>query len=151
MLREEISKALKDALLAKNQIAVSTVRLILAALKDRDIAARGKGNSTGIDEGEIMAMLQTMIKQRRESIAMYEQGGRPDLARQEAEEIKIIERFLPQQLSAEETDTAVAGAIAELDAKGLKDMGRVMAALRERYPGQMDFGRASAMARKRLA
>src|SRR3546814_1540714 len=89
MLREEISKALKDALLAKNQIAVSTVRLILAALKDRDIAARGKGNSTGIDEGEIMAMLQTMIKQRRESIAMYEQGGRPDLVRQEAEEIKI--------------------------------------------------------------
>src|SRR3546814_2931689 len=144
MLREEISKALKDALLAKNQIAVSTVRLILAALKDRDIAARGKGNSTGIDEGEIMAMLQTMIKQRRESIAMYEQGGRPDLVRQEAEEIKIIERFLPQQLSAEETDAAVAGAIAELDAKGLKDMGRVMAALRERYPGQMDFGRASA-------
>src|SRR3546814_14117745 len=87
MLREDISKALKDALLAKNQIAVSTVRLILAALKDRDIAARTKGNSTGIGEDEIMAMLQTMIKQRRESIAMYEQGSRPDLARQEDEEI----------------------------------------------------------------
>src|SRR3546814_7294741 len=98
-----------------------------------------------------MGRVETMYKQRGEGMAMYEQGVRPDLVRQEAEEIKIIERFLPQQLSAEETDAAVAGAIAELDAKGLKDMGRVMAALRERYPGQMDFGRASAMARKRLA
>lgn len=150
MLREQLNDALKDAMRAKNQRTLSTVRLILAALKDRDIAARGKGNLDGINEDEIKQMLSSMIKQRRESIALYEQGGRLDLAQQEQEEITIIERFLPKQLDEVATSEAIAAVIRDLGATGIKDMGRVMAALKERHAGSMDFTRASALVKTAL-
>lgn len=150
MLRTVLNDALKKAMLAKDTRTVSTVRLILAALKDRDIAARAKGNSEGIDEAEIMQMFHSMVKQRRDSIELYEKGNRPELARQEAEEIVVIERFLPRQLSDEEIAATVSATIAELGAGGLKDMGRVMAALRERHAGEMDFGKAGAAVKERL-
>ena len=149
-MRERLSDELKAAMKAKDTRVVATVRLILAALKDRDIAARGKGNADGIDESEILQMLQTMVKQRRDSIELYEKGGRLDLAQQEAEEIEIIRRFMPAQMSEEEVAGAVADLVAELEASSLKDMGRTMAALRERYAGQMDFAKASAIVKKQL-
>jgi hypothetical protein len=129
---------------AKNERAVGTLRLILAALKDRDISARGKGNLDGIGEDEIAQMLQSMIKSRRESIVLYEQGGRVELADQERAEITIIEGFLPRQMAPDEVDAAIKAAIAETGAKGIKDMGKVMAALKSRHAGQMDFTKASA-------
>jgi uncharacterized protein YqeY len=150
MIREFLPDALKAAQKEKDERAVSTLRLIVAALKDRDIAARGKGNPDGIPDEEILHMLQTMVKQRRESISMYEKGGRLELAEQEAEEISIIERFLPEQLDAAATEAAVEKTIAELGATGLKDMGAVMGALRDNYAGQMDFGRASGIVKARL-
>lgn len=151
-MREGLQEALKTALKAKEKRAVATLRLILAALKDRDIAVRTKdGNQDGIDNNEILKMLQTMIKQRRDSIELYERGGRLDLAEQEAEEITVIERFLPRQMSEEETAEAVDALIAESGAESIKDMGRVMAALRERYAGRMDFAKAGAAVKARLA
>lgn len=150
MIREQLPDALKSALKDKDAWAVSTLRLIMAALKDRDIAARGKDNSEGIGDDEILQMLQTMVKQRRDSIAMYEKGGRLELAEQEAEEIVIIQRFLPEQLDASATESAVEKTIADLGATGLKDMGAVMGALRDNYAGQMDFGRASGIVKARL-
>lgn len=151
MLRTRLNEALKEAMRAKNQRAVSTLRLILAALKDRDIASRSRGATDGIDEDEILAMLQTMIKQRREAISLYEQGGRLELAEQEAEEIAVIESFMPKQLDDQEIRGAVQAIIDEIGACGLKDMGRTMAALRARYAGQMDFGKASGMVKEQLA
>lgn len=151
MLRERLKESLKEHMLAKNQRAVSTVRLILAALKDRDIAARGKGNTEGITEEEIFSMLQTMVKQRNESISMYERGGRPKLAQQEAEEITIIEQFLPKQLDDAAVEAAVAQAIDELKAENLKSMGSVMGVLRERHAGQLNFAKAGAIAKKLLS
>ncbi len=149
-MRERLSEELKAAMKAKDTRVVATVRLIVAALKDRDIAARGKGNADGIDETEILQMLQTMVKQRHESIEHYEKGGRLDLAQQESEEIEIIRRFLPAQMSETEMNAAVAESIAELEASSLKDMGRTMAALREPYAGRMDFAKASAIVKKQL-
>jgi uncharacterized protein YqeY len=151
MLRQRLSDALKDAMRAKDQRAVSTVRMILAGLKDRDIAARPRGVTTGIEEPEILSLLQSMIKQRRESIVLYEQGGRPELAEQEREEIAVIERFLPQQMSEEEVGEAVRAAIREVGAAGVKDMGRVMAELKARHAGQMDFSKVGAAVRQALA
>lgn len=151
MLRQRLNDALKTAMLAKDSRTVSTVRLILAALKDRDIAARGRGVPDGINDDEILVMLQSMVKQRRESISLYEQGGRLELAQQEADEIAIIERFMPQQLSEAQVAEAVKAVIADLGAGGLKDMGKVMAALKERYAGQMDFAKASAVVKGQLA
>lgn len=151
MLRQALNEALKTAMLAKETRAVSTVRLILAALKDRDIAARSKGNMDGISEDDILGMLQSMIKQRRESIALYEQGGRLELAQQEQEEIGIIERFLPKQMNEAEAQAAIQTVIAEIDAKGIKDMGRTMAALKERHAGQMDFTKASGLVKSLLS
>lgn len=150
MLRTQLNDALKAAMKGKDERAVGTLRLILAALKDRDIAARGKGRAEGIEEAEILQMLQTMIKQRREAIALYEQGGRLELAQQEGEEIAIIERFLPRPLEGPELEQAVSGVISELGATSLKDMGRTMQALKERYPGRMDPTRASQLVRARL-
>ena len=150
MLRTRLNDALKAAMKAKETRTLATVRLILAALKDRDIAARGKGNLEGIDEDGILAMLQSMIKQRRESIAFYENGGRLELARQESEEITVIEQFLPRQLGEDEMAEAVKTVIQEVEAKSLKDMGRTMAALKERYAGRMDFHKASAQVKERL-
>ena len=150
MLRQRLNDTLKAAMLGKEARTVSTVRLILAALKDRDIAARPRGVTTGIGDDEILQMLQSMVKQRRESISLYEQGGRLELAQQEAEEIVIIQRFMPSQMSEGETVAAVSETIAEIAAAGLKDMGRTMAALKERYAGRMDFTKASAVVKQQL-
>ena len=134
----------------KNERKRATLRLILAALKDRDIAARSKGVTDGIDEAEIMSMLQTMVKQRQESIEHYEHGGRLELAEQEREEIEIIRQFMPEQLDAAGVEAAVREVIAALGASSIKDMGRTMAVLRERFAGQMDFAKASAIVKARL-
>ncbi len=151
MLRARLSDALKGAMKAKDSRRVSALRLIVATLQDRDIAARGKGQGEGISADEILSMLQTMIRQRRESIAAYEQGGRLELAQQEAEEIAVIEEFLPAQLGPEEMRAAIEHEIAELGASGLKDMGRTMAALKSKYAGRMDFGKAGAIVKELLA
>ena len=151
MLRARLSDALKRAMKAKDKPRVSALRLIVAALQDRDIAARGKGQGEGISDDEILSMLQTMIRQRRESIAAYEQGGRLELAQQEEAEIAVIEEFLPPRLGPEEMRAAIEQEIAELGAGGLKDMGRTMAALKSKYAGRMDFGKASAIVKELLA
>ncbi|WP_207461964.1 GatB/YqeY domain-containing protein [Azospirillum sp. SYSU D00513] len=151
MLRTRLNEALKEAMRSKNQRALSTVRLILAALKDRDIAARSRGVTDGVDETEILSMLQTMIKQRNDSIALYEQGGRLELAEQEREEITVIEGFLPKQMSEEEVAQAVQAAVAETGASGIKDMGRVMAELKARHAGQMDFAKVSGVVKQQLS
>jgi uncharacterized protein YqeY len=145
MLRQQFNEALKTAMLAKDGRTVSTVRLIVAALKDRDIAARSRGVTDGIPDEEALQMLQQMVKQRRESITLYEQGNRLDLAQQETEEIAIISRFLPKQMSEAETTEAVKSVIGEIEATSLKDMGRVMAVLKERFAGTMDFTKASSL------
>ncbi len=150
MLRARLDEALKSGLLAREERAVRTVRLVLAALKDRDIAERSNGNHSGLKDDQILSLLQSMIKQRRESVQLYEKGGRADLASQEAEEIAIIERFLPPQMGEEEIGKAVSAIIEELDAKTLKDMGRVMGGLKTRHAGQMDFAAASALVKGRL-
>ncbi len=151
MFRTELSDALKDAMRAKEARAVSTLRLILAALKDRDIAARGKGNSEGISDADILDLLQKMVRQRRESIELFEKGDRQDLADKEAEEIVVIQGFLPKQMDPDQIQGAVQEIIEELGAATIKDMGRVMAALKERYAGRMEFGKASALVKERLA
>ncbi|MCK5622351.1 MAG: GatB/YqeY domain-containing protein [Alphaproteobacteria bacterium] len=151
MLRESLKDELKKSMLAKEQRATATLRLILAALKDRDIAGRSKGQTDGIGEDEILSMLQTMIKQRRESIEMYNKGGREELAKQEEEEIGIIERFLPAQMDDAAIEAAIDKAIESIGASGLKEMGKVMAALRDNYAGQMDFAKAGAIAKKLLS
>jgi uncharacterized protein YqeY len=151
MLRERLNQELKKAMLAKEQRATATLRLILAALKDRDIAARSKGQTDGIGEDDILSMLQTMIKQRRESIEMYRKGGRTDLAQQESEEIDIIEGFLPEQMDDAAIEAAIRETIESVGASGLKEMGRVMSALREQYAGQMDFARAGKVAKELLS
>lgn len=151
MLRSELNDALKQAMKAKDQQTLTTVRLILAALKDRDIQARSNGNLDGVPEQEILEMLQKMVKQRRESIALYDQGGRDDLVAKEEAEIGVIERFLPKPLDEAETEAAIDSVVEELDAASIKDMGRVMAVLKERYPGRMEFGRASQLVKKRLS
>ena len=151
MLREGFSERLKQAMRAKDSRAVSTVRLIMAALKDRDIAARGTGNTEGISDPEILRLLQGMVKQRRESIVLYRQGNRPELAQQEEEEIAIIESFLPTQMSDDEIAAAAKAAIAETAATGVKDMGKVMAALRERHAGVIDMARAGPLVKQLLA
>jgi len=150
MFRTELSDALKEAMRAKETLAVSTLRLILAALKDRDIAARGKGNTDGIGDADILDLLQKMVRQRRDSIELFEKGERQDLADREAAEIVVIQRFLPKQMDEAEIGAAVQAVIEELAAATIKDMGRVMAALKERHAGGMDFGKASVLVKKHL-
>ncbi|HCS23322.1 MAG TPA: glutamyl-tRNA amidotransferase [Rhodospirillaceae bacterium] len=150
MLRTRFQEQLKQSLHAKDEIAVSTLRLIIAAMKDRDIAARGKGNWEGITEDEILAMLQSMIKQRHESIKMYQQGKRDDLAAREASEIRVIETFLPAQLSEDEVKVAIDTAIEAVGAAGIKDMGKVIADMKSKYTGQVDFSKVSALVKERL-
>tara|TARA_R110002110_G_scaffold238849_2_gene454624 strand:- start:2096 stop:2554 length:459 start_codon:yes stop_codon:yes gene_type:complete len=151
MLRDRLSEALKSSMKEKNQVAVSTLRLILTAVKDRDIAARSKGVDDGISDSDILQVLQTMVRQRHDSIEMYRQGNRPELAAREAEEIEVIESFMPRQLGDAEIEAAIASVIEETGAASIKDMGKAMGALRERYAGQMDFGKASAMLKARLS
>jgi uncharacterized protein YqeY len=151
MLREQFSEALKQAMRDKDQLAVSTVRLILARLKERDIEARPKGNTEGIADPDIQSMMQQMIKQRRESIELYDRGGRPELAEKERGEIAIIERFLPQQLSDAELEAAVKEAVAATGAATMKDMGRVMGALKERFAARLNPAKAGELTKKLLA
>lgn len=151
MLRERIDAALKAAMKARNdKVRVSTLRLINAAIKDRDIAARGEDRCEGVTDDEILAVLTKMVKQREDSAAAYEAGARPDLAEQERAEIEVIRDFLPRQLSEQEIEAAVSDVIEELEAESLKDMGKCMGALKERYAGAMDFGRAGALMKKAL-
>ena len=150
ILRDRIKAELKEAMKARERRKTATLRLISAALKDRDIAARTKGVQDGIDETQILGMLQTMVKQREESIDHYEQGGRLELAEQEREEIAIITDFLPPRLDEAAMEAAIGSVIDELGAASIKDMGRTMAELRQRYAGQMDFGKASALVKSRL-
>ena len=149
MLRQRFTEAMKDAMRAKDAPKLSAVRLIMAKLKERDIEVRPKGNTEGIGETEIQQMLQGMIKQRRESIELYEKGSRTDLADKERAEIVVIESFLPQQMSDAEAEAAIKETIAAIGAVGIKDMGRTMAALKEKYAGRIDAAKAS-QAVKRL-
>ncbi|MEQ9329498.1 MAG: GatB/YqeY domain-containing protein [Rhodospirillales bacterium] len=151
MLRQQLSDALKTSLKEKKERAVSTIRLILASLKDRDIAARSSGNLDGITDDEILKLLQSMVKQRNESITLYEKGGRLELAEQEREEIEVIKSFLPAQMSDAEIEAAVDALIADSGAESIKDMGRIMSGLRESYAGKMDFAKAGALVKQRLA
>jgi len=151
MLRSQFNDALKTAMLGKDERTVATIRLMNAKLKDLDIAARPKGNTEGINDVEIQSMLQGMIKQRRESITLYEKGNRPDLAKQESEEIAVIERFLPKQMGEAEMKDAIGKAIATTGAQGIKDMGKVMAELKKAHAGQMDFAQAGALVKSQLA
>ncbi len=149
MLRTRLSEALKDSMRAKNERVTGTVRLMLSALKDRDIAARPKG-ITAIPDDEILQLFNSMIKQRRESITMYEQGKRPELAKQEQEEIEIIQGFMPKQMDDAEVAAAVKAAIEKSGAASVKDMGKVMAVLKEQYAGRMDFSRVSGVVKQSL-
>lgn len=144
MLREELQKALKESMLARDTQRVGAVRLIIAGMKEKDVDARGKGQKEA-NEPDLLSMMQNMIKQRRDSIVMYEQGNRPDLADKERAEIVVIETFLPKQMDEAEMQAAIKTAIAALDAAGMKDMGKVMAELKAKYAGQMDFGKASGL------
>ncbi|TAJ33133.1 MAG: GatB/YqeY domain-containing protein [Reyranella sp.] len=150
MLRDKLNDALKDAMRARDTVALSAIRLILAKLKEVDIAARTESNREGVADDRILSMLQGMIKQRNESVVLYEKGNRTDLADKEKAEIAIIERFLPQQMDDAAVDTAVREAIAAAGATSVKDMGGVMAALKGKYAGQMDFAKASAAVKKAL-
>ncbi len=150
MLRQRLNDELKAAMKSRDQRATSALRLILAALKDRDIAARDRGITNGIDEPEIIDMLQKMVRQRQEIIAMYQKAARQGLVDQEQGEIDIIERFLPKKMSERETNAAIAGVITELGASSIKDMGRVMAALKERYAGRMDFAKVGQQVKQKL-
>ena len=149
-LRDRIGAGLKEAMREKDAIRLSTLRLINAAIKDQDIAARGEGRSEGVDDTAVLAILGKMVKQRQESARAYEEGGRLELAEREFAEIAVIEGFLPRQLSATEVTAAIDAAVAETGATGLRDMGRVMASLKAQYTGQMDFGAVGAMIKARL-
>ena len=149
-MREAISKAMKAALKNKDQTALSAIRLISAALKDRDIAARTADSPDGINDEEILSMLQTMIKQRNESAKMYLQGNREDLANKEKDEINVIQQFLPAQLNEKEITNAIEKAIKSNNASSIKDMGSIMTDLKKNYAGQMDFGLVSKQVKESL-
>ncbi|OWV90597.1 glutamyl-tRNA amidotransferase [Rhizobium sp. N122] len=150
MLRDQLATQLKEAMKAKNAERLSTVRLIQAAVKDRDIANRGSGKEQASDD-EILQILAKMVKQRDESAKIYEENSRPELAAKERAEITVIQDFMPKQLSDSEVRANVSAIIAETGAAGAKDMGKVMAALKERYAGQMDFAKASATVKELLS
>lgn len=149
-MRTTISTALKEAMKAKDADRLSTLRLINAAIKDRDIAARTEGEEVQVSDDTVLAILGKMVKQRQESARAYEEGGRLELAEKEMKEIRIIEEYLPRQLDDAETDAAVAAAIAEVEATSIRDMGKVMAALKGKYTGQMDFGKVGPMVKAKL-
>ncbi len=149
MLRDDINKALTEAMKAKNERTVSTLRMVNSTLKNADIEARTTGKPIG--DAEVLSILQKMIKQRQESVEMYKKGGRDDLVQQEQEEIAIISGYLPKQMSDDEMKAAIDSAVAETGAAGMKDMGKVIAVLRGKYAGQMDFGKASGLVKARLS
>ncbi len=150
MLRDDINKALTAAMKAKNERAVSTLRMVNSALKNADIEARGSGKPP-LGDAELMSLLQKMIKQRQESVLLYDKGNRADLVKQEQEEIAIIQGYLPKQMSEAELAAAIDAAIEETGAAGMKDMGKVIGALRGKYAGQMDMGKASAAVKAKLS
>ncbi len=150
-LRERITAATKQAMKDKASERLSTLRLISAAVKDRDIAARAEGNDSGVEDAELLSILAKMVKQRRESARTYEEGGRLDLAEAELAEIPVIEEFLPKPLSNEDVSKAVDAAVKEVGASSIRDMGRVMGVLKTRYQGRMDFGAVGPMVKDRLA
>ena len=150
-LRERLSTSLKEAMRAKDATRLMTLRLINAAIKDRDIDARADGNETGVPDDVLLAILSKMVKQRQESARAYEEGGRLELAEQELSEITIVEEFLPRQLTAEETEQVIADAIAESGANSIRDMGKVMGVLKAKYTGQLDFGKVGGFLRVQLS
>ena len=149
MLRDDINNALKEAMKAKNERAVSTLRMVNSTLKNADIEARGSAKPA-LGDAEVLSILQKMIKQRQESVELYQKGGRADLVKQEQEEIAIISGYLPKQMSEPEMTAAIEAAIKDTGAAGMKDMGKVIGALRSKYAGQMDFGKASGLVKARL-
>jgi hypothetical protein len=151
-MRERLTQAMKDAMRAKDQTRLTTIRLVLSAIKDHDLGIKPVGGKTGEPAGdaEITQILARMIKQRRDSIEAYEKAARPELAQKEKDEITLIEEFLPKQLGETETRAAVAAAIEETGAASVKDMGKAMALLKQRYAGQLDFGKASALVKEML-
>ena len=149
-LRARINDALKDAMREKDKARLSTLRLINAAIKDKDIAARGEGEGDGISDDAVLALLGKMVKQRQESARAYEEGGRLELAERETAEIGVIEEFMPRQLSAEEVAVAIDAALAETGAESIRDMGRVMGVLKDRYTGRMDFAAVGPTIKARL-
>lgn len=148
--RSEFSAALKEALKSKDKIAMSTIRLIMAAMKDRDITAREKGEANGISDNEILSMLQSMIKQRQESSKTYSEAGRDDLAEREEAEIDVIRGFLPKQLSEDEIKEIIDQTVDALGVESIKDMGKVMGVLKTDYAGQIDMGKAGGLVKARL-
>lgn len=149
-LRAKLQAATKDAMKARDSARLSTLRLIGAAIKDREIASRTEDGGGELAEADLIAILSKMVKQRQESARAYEEGGRLELAQKEEAEIGIIQEYLPRQLDAAETAAAIDAAVAELGATGIRDMGRVMAVLREKHAGQMDFGAVGPMVKTRL-
>lgn len=149
-MRERINAALKEAMKAKDAGRLSTLRLISAAIKDREIAARGDGEESVIGDDEVLAILGKMVKQRQESARQYEEGGRLELAEKERGEISVIEDFLPRQLDDAEVNAAITAAMAEVGAESIRDMGKVMGALKAKYTGQMDFGAVGPMVKAKL-
>ena len=149
-LRDRIKQGLNEATKSQDKVRTGTLRLIVAAIRDRDIAGRTDGRDAGVADGEVMEVLSKMIKQRRESAETYEAAGRMELAQQERAEIAVIEEYLPRQMDETEIQSAVDSVVAEIDASGLKDMGRVMGELKKRYAGQMDFSKAGPMVKARL-
>jgi uncharacterized protein YqeY len=149
-LREQFNEQMKEAMKAKDQKRLSTIRMINAALKDKDIAARTETSREGISDDDVLGLLAKMIKQREESAAAFDTGNRPEMAAAEREEVEIIRSFMPRQMSPEESRAAIQSVITETGASSIKDMGKIMAALKERYAGQMDFGKASGMVKELL-
>jgi len=149
VLRDDINNAVKDAMKAREEKRVSTLRMVNAAIKNADIEARGQGKDP-LDDGAVLGLLQKMIKQRQESVELYDKGGRPELAAAERNEIEIISSYLPKQMSDAEMTAAIEAAIIETGAASMKDMGKVVGALRGRYAGQMDFGKASGKVKELL-
>ena len=150
-LREQFNEQMKEAMKAKDARRLSTLRMVLAALKDKDIANRTESSREGIGDDDVLGLLAKMIKQREESAIAFDTGARPEMAKSEREEIEIIRSFMPKQMSTEESKAAVQTVIAEVGAASIKDMGKVMAALKERYAGQMDFAKASGMTKELLS
>jgi uncharacterized protein YqeY len=150
MLREKINDSVKDAMKSQDKLRLSTLRMVNAAIKNADIEARGAGKDA-LDDAALLALMQKMIKQREESVALYEKGGRVELAEQERGEIAVISGFLPKQMSDDEIGAAIAAAIAETGASSMKDMGKVIGVLRGKYVGQMDFGKASGVVKAKLS
>ncbi|MDD7313063.1 MAG: GatB/YqeY domain-containing protein [bacterium] len=150
MLREELQNGLKTAMLAKDTLTTNAIRMIIAGQKEKDVEARGKGQEKATDT-ELLSMMQGMIKQRNDSIKMFMDGHRPELAEKEKAEIAVIERFLPKQMSPEEMEAAIKALIAETNASSMKDMGKIMGALKTKYAGQMDMGKANGLIKTLLS